>query len=424
MIYHLSFVKSFDKINREVKDYNSKLVDIDGSKLLARMIRPAHVLLLRELVRLYGRKIKEAKLHVSQSLPGYFTNRRILAEQINCSEKTIYNLLARLEEAGFISKVFRGANFSFEILFTDRSVVFDHEYTLEEMRLLQQKAAVNEVKAEVLAMVQSTAPDALISPGEMQSLPHIIETRNFNKNLLITKGAFVERNPTNESIDSYKTPIDKKQREQVAEKNQELQPVQRKNIPGPAAGVPIAMLSVIYGYSVELWQYCIARIYAGRVRYLAPAQIIHAQTYFMARMLRAKDAKSEFTDLKLRLSLVDNYVNAVIKPVNKGEKPQKARYIPLPTAYFIDHKPDGFAITAQWLEKIVEGGRKYEEIKKRAEAELRIFGAFRKAINPVVMNQYTDLNQYMKTAHQVRSLTPSGKLADALNELIVNQEVN
>lgn len=101
----------------------------------------------------------------SDQLPTCYTNRRELSTLVGCSERTVYNCLSVLEDAGLVQKILHGRQNDFELVLHPW-IVFGLNFMAPALRRVENK--VENAETQILKIENASPP-----PGRRQNLPPI-----------------------------------------------------------------------------------------------------------------------------------------------------------------------------------------------------------------------------------------------------------
>ncbi len=169
--------KSRSKILDFVDSYNNSLpLTTTGRKAYGQFLRQQHVHLIEHLLELYYLELKRSRVHgqgpeFGERLPSFRTNNIQLAQRLNCCERTIRGLRARLKEAKVIeAECWHGSNSSYEI------------WLNPDLLYMSAAETQSENAAEFFAR-----PDGRPASRSLQTLPHtvtslpVLDTNPLNK---------------------------------------------------------------------------------------------------------------------------------------------------------------------------------------------------------------------------------------------------
>lgn len=325
-------------------EYNEQFRDPETGKLrLKECVRKNHIQLLEVLFKLMGKKMFITRATVNDDFPPIYVTRKGLARSLQCSERTVYNLLNRLDEAGFIYKKFRSSEFPMEIMIS------------RDVLSAKVRIGEKELEAEAQGIELEEAQRGLTTLLKMKTLPNRIHSVNSN-NTPLTNAVETVENP---SFHAGISPVSDlfEDGKQLFTGNTGSKPVSGENPPVARPPRDENFVKEVNYLVNQLWLFAFSRCYSRSYKFIASSQILNAQLYFAQALLMSKDiesARARYDRLMTRLELVGQFLD---------RKPD--RFIPLPSVYFNVNNPKGFLTTKKWLQDLGKKSDAWDEAKRK-----------------------------------------------------------
>jgi hypothetical protein len=401
-IYFTGAIRAARKMQLE---YNEQFRDPETGKLqLKHCVRKEHIQLLEVLMRMLGKKAFINRC--TGELPELSVTRGYLAKKLDCSEKTIYNLMTRLHESKMITKTFRSKLFSLKIEIHSDLLITKKRITTAALEAEQQNIQLDEAETALTTLLLE------------KSLPNNIHTLKQEKLLSIKdvdslKSTTLDANHGNES-DFSKTlkqavkHLDLKTPEGSGKGSEKTTPVARTPLSDAFLNEE---MDKIHTQVTQLWTFAHYRLYKN-YDFMAASQIIHAMTYFAKGLFQCKDAvarEKKASEMMLRLEMAGNWMDK-----------KSVAFIPLPTKYFNVNNPKGFPTTHVWLTKTDKLPQLQEDMKRKS----RMFQHIQKDILEVYQNtDFFNIGSYQHAVGKIEAYQPDlvqGFLKYHINQLQSN----
>jgi hypothetical protein len=321
--------------------YNEQFRNPETGKLeLKECVRKNHIQLLEVLMRLMGKKMFVNRTTTGDGFPEIYVTRKGLSRSLQCSERTVYNLLNRLELAGFIKKDFRSSCFPMIITIN------------EEVLTAKVRFGEDELEKEAQGIELTEAEKGLTTLLMRQTLPNKIHSLN-SKNTLLRNDVETVENPSGLSkvsgeVDGFET---------LETGNTGSKQVSGETPPVAAPPRDEEFVKEVNKMVNQLWLYAYSRCYSRSYKFIASSEILNAQLYFAQALMMSttiEAAQARFDRLITRLELVGQFLD---------RKP--GRYVPIPSVYFDVNNPHGFLTTREWLKDMSKKSDALDEAKRR-----------------------------------------------------------
>lgn len=400
-IYFTGAIRAARKMQVE---YNEQFRDTETGKLqLKHCVRKEHIQLLEVLMRILGKKAFINRC--TGELPELSVTRGYLAKKLDCSEKTIYNLMTRLHESGMITKTFRSKLFSLKIEIHSDLLITKKRITTAALEAEQQNIQLDEAETALTTLLLE------------KSLPYNIHTLKQERLLSIrdvdsSKTTTLDANHGDESHFSKTLKQSVKHLDRKTPKGSE-----NSEETNPRCAPPLSEfflneeMDKIHVQVTKLWNYAHYRLYKN-YEFMSASQIIHAMTYFANGILQFKTADeraSKASDMMLRLEMAGNWMDK-----------KSVAFIPLPTKYFDVDNTKGFSTTNVWLKNT----DKLPELKKEMKRKSMMFQHIQKDILEVYQNtDFFNIGSYQHAVGKIEAYQPElvqGFLKYHMNQLQSN----
>lgn len=422
-------------------EYNEKFRNPETGKLqLSKCVRKQHFQLVEALLKIIGRRsyIKRN----SDELPELYATRGSLARLLDCSEKTIYNLLLRLEEAGFLSKEFRSSNFQLKITLHESLLITKKRISSEDLNaeaqsleiqeaeevletfLLDNKTSPKSIDATAKNLISGEAEKSLTSQLERKTLPNNIHTIK-QKKLSLIKDVDMLDTSSQTDLESNISALNKTEKptrnhdlktpKGSEEGNEETTPhCARPPQNLTEFGLLTPEMDKIHIQATELWNYAHYRLY-NKIEFLSAAQIIDAMTYFAKGLL-------QFSTPEKRASVAENMMTRIELVGKYIDKDPTKRFVPLPSTYFDVNNPHGFSTTRVWLKKTKE----LPAIKQSMRSKSILIQHVQKDIMEIYMKtDWFNINSFKHAVNKIEAYQPElvqGFLKYHLSQLSIQSQ--
>lgn len=423
--YNEQFIKTKESNYTGTNCHSKKKLDPDIEKKkinsISSMLRRPHIQLMEKLAICLSQQIGlDQKIYgvVSYSikeddLPWLRTNNCALATILECTPRTIYMQLKRLENCGFIqNRTYHGTRSDYKLKLNSSCLYL-----------------VNKDMPVLMPLSESSQTD----PSETPDIPRN-ETQNrgftdeglkefplndkgtikINNNKL--SGEIVENTISSLSSKFKGTKTEQgNSSESSKEKSKKISlkgsSGTDKNAPPVAADPPSLddLDPEVRKYGQLLINFMYGTLFS-RLHYHAPNQINYSRQFLRDQLcgLEGRELKAKFNELKERIQLVWDWMQR-----------DSDRYIPIPSKYLDPTNPGGFSRTKLWHDKMKDNRIKLKESHERTMEFYGRWEALNKVLNRYLMDQNTDA--YKRAKKYLEKNNP--EICDAFDIMVINKFV-
>lgn len=411
----VNYVQSWKKAAVFIQDYNKGLIVGFTQSLkprydLRRKLRTEHMNLLRLMIRLYSVQLRQSDMQLMiqpGELPTFKTNSPALAKVLDCSPRTIRNLLTRLISAEVITgKQTHGTKRNYELKFSPNVLSLCRgmfpKADLERIDGELKQSAKHEIEEDLRKRLPLFVASKTTKENNLDSLENKAHAMPLHIDL-----------PGNPAKQNPEKPLDaipgnrKSSRAKETVKQEEAgrspentgKPASILDLDSSANHLPNTLAQVIdwqrfEGYYIRLLSLIQAVLYP-RLDYLAESQIRQIHRYLALEFGKTgpEDYQKTYLELRTRILIVEGYL-----------KRKPGRYVPIPSRYFDTENPNGFEKTALWYEKMGQSAQKRKQYAKRYQTIMRTWDGFLQ-----IMSHHVDQpgwNKYAEGKERVRREYP------------------